>query len=134
VTRIVLNGGGWCTAFVHFLCAPLWVFQSNDVDKKGSLRYYPFKEQTIMDGIFSLPYSELSVIESLSKHLKKNKGFSMFVPVSRQQKDIDFLILNTRNAKAVTFQVKSSRVYPAKEKNKYGFEYYMWLNNFESKY
>jgi hypothetical protein len=87
-----------------------------------------------MDGIFSLPYSEFSVIESLSKHLKKNEGFSVFVPVSRQQKGIDFLILNTRNAKVATFQVKSSRVYPAKEKNKYGFEYYMWLNNFAGKY
>jgi hypothetical protein len=87
-----------------------------------------------MDGIFTLPYSEFSVIESLGGYFKKNEGFSAFVPVSRQQKGVDFIILNTRNGKVATFQVKSSRVYLPKEKDKSEFEYYMWLSNFSGKY
>jgi len=82
-----------------------------------------------MDGIFTLPYSEFAVINRLNSHFKKRDGFSIFVPMSRQEKGIDLLILNTKNKKSVTVQIKSSRVYPPTKVSE--FEYYMWLHNFK---
>ncbi|MBL7135865.1 MAG: hypothetical protein ISS81_04625 [Candidatus Marinimicrobia bacterium] len=45
-----------------------------------------------MEGVFSLPYSEYEVINQLQKKLKKSEGYSFYIPTSRQQKGIDFII------------------------------------------
>lgn len=82
-----------------------------------------------MDGIFTLPYSEYRVAETLVKLFPKKEGFALFVPTSRQEKGIDLLLFNRAKGKTVTIQVKSSRAYQhdsTKSKNKYG----IWLNNF----
>ncbi len=90
-----------------------------------------------MEAIFTLPYSEYESIVQTQKRMKKD-SYSVFVPVSRQQKGIDFLILNLRNNKNLRVQVKSSRSYVLKEKknhtNKQRFDYNFLFNNFSDKY
>jgi hypothetical protein len=93
-----------------------------------------------MDGIFNLPYSEFEVINVMQRLLKKSDGYSVYVPVSRQQKGIDFIVHNFNTNKLLRFQVKSSRTYihEAKElKNgkikRPKYKYNLWLNNFIDK-
>jgi hypothetical protein len=64
-----------------------------------------------MEGIFTLPYSEYDVINRMSKFLKKAEGYSFFIPVSRQQKGIDFAIIKDNNHKCIKVQIKGSRAY-----------------------
>jgi len=94
-----------------------------------------------MDGIFTLPYSEFEVINIIQKHFKKRDGFSVYIPASRQQKGIDFIVHNYLTNKILRFQVKSSRTYVHEavimkdgkiKKPKY--KYHLWLNNFIEKY
>jgi hypothetical protein len=94
-----------------------------------------------MDGIFNLPYSEFEVINVIQRFLKKSDGYSAYVPVSRQQKGIDFIVHNSNTNKILRFQVKSSRTYihEAKELKKGKikppkYKYNLWLNNFIDKY
>lgn len=91
-----------------------------------------------MDGIFSLPYSEYETILQVQKHFKKVDGLSVFIPVSRQQKGIDFVIVNTKNRKTLTVQVKGSRSYTKtdipKRSKKEVFKYNFWFNNFLHRY
>jgi hypothetical protein len=84
-----------------------------------------------MDAVFSLPYSEYEAIVQIQRHFKKSNGFSVFVPTNRQQKGIDFIILNTANLKILRFQVKGSRPYHG-EKDIY--KHTFWFNNFFDKY
>jgi hypothetical protein len=91
-----------------------------------------------MEAIFTLPYSEYEAVLRTQKFFKKNEGFAVFVPTSRQQKGIDFVILNTSNSKVLRVQVKSSRSYvrhnqPAKSKSNH-FIYNFWFNNFLDRY
>jgi len=46
-----------------------------------------------MEAIFSLPYSEYHAIERLVAFLPKSEGYSIYVPVSRQQARCDFVVL-----------------------------------------
>ncbi len=62
-----------------------------------------------MEPVFTLPYSEYETILLLQKHLTKKDGYAFFVPTSRQQKGIDFIIHNTRTKRVLSVQVKSSR-------------------------
>ena len=91
-----------------------------------------------MDGIFTLPYSEFEAILQMQKLFKKNNGYAVFIPVSRQQKGIDFIVMNTKNNKVLRVQVKSSRSYLGQPKSKRaknkGLKYYFWFNNFIKKY
>jgi hypothetical protein len=90
-----------------------------------------------MEPVFSLPYSEYESIIQIHRHFKKNDGFSVCVPVSRQQKGIDFIVLNTANNKVLRFQVKASRPYipSSSEARKDGaFKYTFWFNNFHDRY
>lgn len=91
-----------------------------------------------MDGIFSLPYSEYETILQVQKRFKKSEGLSVFIPVSRQQKGVDFVIVNTKNHKMLTVQVKGSRSYNAteipKRSKKELFKYNFWFNNFVHRY
>jgi len=74
-----------------------------------------------MESIFSLPYSEYEAIGRFSRILKKRDGYSIFIPVSRQQQGCDFLIVGPRSRRTVRVQVKSSRGYQAKESPQHHF-------------
>lgn len=90
-----------------------------------------------MEPVLSLPYSEYETIIQIQRHFKKNDGFSVCVPVSRQQKGIDFVVLNIENSKVLRFQVKGSRPYvpSSSEAKKDGaFKYTFWFNNFYNTY
>ena len=64
-----------------------------------------------MDPVFTLPFSEYAVLDKITRHLDKKDGFSIYVPVSRQEKGVDFLVHNSNNNRSLRFQVKSSRSY-----------------------
>jgi len=91
-----------------------------------------------MDGIFSLPYSEFEAIIQVQKLFAKNKGYAVFIPASRQQKGIDFIIMNTKSKKTQRIQVKSSRHWLGQGKSKKTknekLKYYFWFNNFIKRY
>lgn len=94
-----------------------------------------------MDGVFTLPYSEFEVINNFQNIFKRNDGYSIFVPVSRQEKAIDFLMINSKTKTTSRFQVKSSRTYIDEVKTKKNgtqvfprYRYHLWLNNFIGKY
>jgi len=94
-----------------------------------------------MEGVFSLPYSEYEVINQLQKKLKKSEGYSFYIPTSRQQKGIDFIIHNNKTNRYCRFQVKSSRSYihrPKKLKSgkttEVKYKYSLWFNNFLDRY
>lgn len=81
-----------------------------------------------MEPVFTLPYSEYQVIEEVSKRLKKSLGYSIFVPTSRQQKGVDFIIHNAKTNKFARVQVKGSRSYVGED------VHYLWYNNFIDRY
>ena len=88
-----------------------------------------------MEGIFTLPYSEYEAINQLQKFFKKKKGYSIFIPTSRQQKGIDFIIMNCNNNKILKVQCKSSRSYSHDEKKvEKNKKYSLWFNNFIKRY
>jgi hypothetical protein len=102
-----------------------------------------------MEPVFTLPYSEYAVVNEFSHHFGKRDGFSIYVPASRQEKGVDFLLHYSNNNSCLRFQVKSSRSYinnnqhslksmpspilgeaPASAIYKYNF----WFNNFINRY
>lgn len=89
-----------------------------------------------MDAIFTLPYSEYEAINEIKKKLKG--GYSFYIPTSRQQKGIDFIIHNSKNNVFLRIQVKSSRSYVTEpgEKKRGGriYKNNFWFNNFFDKY
>jgi hypothetical protein len=89
-----------------------------------------------MDAIFTLPYSEYEVINILKKTLKT--GYSFYIPTSRQQKGIDFIIHNDKSNMHLRVQVKSSRSYVDEPREKEGrkrlYRHNLWFNNFVDKY
>lgn len=89
-----------------------------------------------MEPIFSLSYSEFIVANELGKYFKKKDGYSISIPLSRQQKGFDIILYNQKTKKAFTFQVKGSRTYSGsmpKRKSKYErFKYYTWFNTFKT--
>lgn len=90
-----------------------------------------------MEPVISLPYSEYESIIQIQRHFKKKDGFSVWVPVSRQQKGIDFIILNSANGKVLRCQVKGSRPYvrSSSDKSKHdAFNYTFWFSNFYDRY
>lgn len=91
-----------------------------------------------MEWIFTLPYSEFEVLNVLQKRLLKRDGYAFYVPTSRQQKWIDFIIHNAKTNKILRVQVKSSRSFidePArKPSSKEIFRYNLWFNNFLDRY
>ena len=82
-----------------------------------------------MEAIFSLPYPEFAIATILQKNFKKKDGFSIQIPLSRQQKGLDLLVYNQKSKKAISIQVKSSRNYKQKEGAE--FQYCSWFRKFE---
>lgn len=87
-----------------------------------------------MDAIFTLPYPEYIVASQLQKLLKKKEGYSVQIPLSRQQKGIDLLVYSSQSRKAASIQVKSSRAYigkaPKRKGKKEKFDNALWFRNF----
>jgi hypothetical protein len=90
-------------------------------------------EDKTMEGIFTLSNSENAVANTLNAYFKKKDGYALFVPVSRQQKDVDLLLANLNSNKMAKIQIKSSRAYPLNGKNQQ-HAYGLWFNNFIDKY
>lgn len=89
-----------------------------------------------MEPVFSLPYPEFCVAQRLSWLLSSAKGYSVYVPVSRQQPGVDLVIARRRGRQmhVASVQVKSSRTYSsptATARKKRPFRYYTWFNNFD---
>jgi hypothetical protein len=89
-----------------------------------------------MEPIIVLPYSEYLAGNLLSHHFKKNVGYSIFVPASRQERGVDLLLTHRGDnfLKCASFQVKFSRTYslvPPKRAGTTRFSYYTWFNTFQ---
>jgi hypothetical protein len=82
-----------------------------------------------MEPIVTLPYSEWLVAERLMDALPARQGYSVYVPLSRQEKGVDLLI--TRRLKGIsrsaTVQVKYSRAY---EPQRGRFNFAIWFRSF----
>ncbi|PKN96329.1 MAG: hypothetical protein CVU43_21280 [Chloroflexi bacterium HGW-Chloroflexi-5] len=94
-----------------------------------------------MDGIFTLPYSEFEIVNIFQDKFKKSSGYSLYIPVSRQEKGVDFILFNSKIKSVKSFQVKSSRAYIHETKIKKNgelkppkYRYHLWLNNFKRRY
>lgn len=90
-----------------------------------------------MDPVFTLHWPEFVVAEKLQRCLPRKEGYSILVPLSRQEKGIDLAILKILQspvASVATIQVKSSRIYfpqiPKRGKT-IRFKYYTWFNRFD---
>ncbi|MEK6873048.1 MAG: hypothetical protein AABW90_03480 [Nanoarchaeota archaeon] len=88
-----------------------------------------------MEPIFTLPYPEHVIAEELNKYFPKKEGYSILIPLSRQQKGFDIILYNIKTKKVITIQVKSSRTYegnPNKKRSKYPErKFYTWFNTFK---
>ena len=89
-----------------------------------------------MEPVFSLPYSEFCVAQQLAKLFPRTKGYSLYVPLSRQQPGVDLIIARRigKKLRMASIQVKSSRTYSKPRttpRTKRPFRYGTWFNNFE---
>ncbi len=87
-----------------------------------------------MNAVFCASYPEYAVAVELSKYFKKKDGYSINIPLSRQQKGHDLIAYYSPRKTAATIQVKSSRFYPktppVRKPQKKRFNFTLWFNNF----
>lgn len=89
-----------------------------------------------MEPVFTLQWPEFVVAQRLQKLLPRKDGYSVLIPLSRQE-GIDLAVLHRNIAdksKTVTIQVKASRTYlsdPPKRKETIRFQFYTWFNRFD---
>ena len=83
-----------------------------------------------MEPILTLPDSEWLVAEQLMKEFPSRAGYSVYAPLSRQEKGVDLLL--TRRLKGVqraaALQVKYSRAY--EQKSGGPFRFAIWFRSF----
>lgn len=88
-----------------------------------------------MDPVFTLPYSEYAVAQQLQRQLPNSQGYSLFAPLSRQEKGVDLILTRRRGrvTRAASLQVKASRTYSpsARTQRSKAFRFSTWFNNFE---
>ena len=89
-----------------------------------------------MEPIFTMQYSEYAVAIELQKLFPKIHGYSVLVPVSRQEKGIDLAILKkgpNGNSRTVTIQIKASKTYslPPKRTTTKRHKHLTWFNAFQ---
>lgn len=89
-----------------------------------------------MDPVFTLQWPEFVLAQRLQKALPKKEGYSLMVPLSRQEKGIDLAILKKLGGqhKTVTLQIKASRTYsgtPPKRESTKRFQFYTWFPRFD---
>ena len=68
-----------------------------------------------MNPIFTIQHSEFLFSEYMSRELGKEK-YSVLLPINRQQKYFDLVLLRINDRQTRTFQVKSSRSYSLNER------------------
>ena len=86
-----------------------------------------------MDAVFTLSYPELIVAETLASAFKKKDGYSISIPLSRQQKGYDLLLYSHKTSRTASIQVKASRSYigePAPKAKRARYNYYLWFKRF----
>lgn len=88
-----------------------------------------------MEPVFVLPYSEFAVANEIQSHLRPKQGYSVLIPLSKQQKGFDLVIYNKKSNRLATIQIKNSRVWtkkpPKRESKKQRFQIYSWFNKFK---
>lgn len=84
-----------------------------------------------MEPVVTLPYHEWIVAEELTRRLPAATGYSVCVPLSRQQKGFDLVVALRREDRtsAATIQVKFSRVY--EQPASVGLRFGTWFNTFD---
>jgi hypothetical protein len=87
-----------------------------------------------VDSLFFLTYPEYVAARELEKRLPKRKGYSVLIPLSRQQKGMDLLLYSLRTGRAVSVQVKGSRSYRPKKTDPPGgppYDHRLWFKAFD---
>lgn len=89
-----------------------------------------------MEPIFSLPYSEFCVAQQLARLLPASRGYSLYIPVSRQQPGVDLVLARRHGGRVrmACIQVKASRTYSrvtSTPRTRRPFRYFTWFNNFD---
>ena len=90
-----------------------------------------------MEPVFTLQWPEFVVAQRLQSLLPRKDGYSVLVPLSRQEKGIDLAVLHRTASGAsttMTIQVKASRTYlhaPPKRKDTVSFRFNTWFNRFD---
>jgi hypothetical protein len=77
-----------------------------------------------MDPIITLPYSEWVVAQQLTKSFPVREGYSVFAPLSRQEKGVDLVLVQRQRGatRAASIQVKFSRTYDQPQSRRHKFE------------
>lgn len=90
-----------------------------------------------MDPVFTIPYSEYIVAEKLAAAFPRGEGYSLYVPISRQEKGVDLVLTHRQDSssRVCTIQVKGSRTYPPRPvkraTTKEPFDFNLWFNRLE---
>src|SRR5215813_5905457 len=83
-----------------------------------------------MEPILTLPYSEWLVAEHLMRSFPAREGYSVYAPLSRQEKGVDLLLTRRFGTitRAAALQVKYSRAYEARQGAP--FRFVAWFRSF----
>jgi hypothetical protein len=90
-----------------------------------------------MEPVFTLQWPEFVVANELQSQLSKREGYSILIPLSRQEKGIDLAVVRKQPggaSRVATIQVKASKVYmpvTPKRKTTERFRYVTWFNRFD---
>jgi hypothetical protein len=89
-----------------------------------------------MDPVFTLPYTEFCIANYLNEKFKSKDGYSIYVPLSRQEKGVDLILAKRQgtDCSSISIQVKASRTYspkPPKNKKIIRHIYYTWFNRYK---
>jgi hypothetical protein len=89
-----------------------------------------------MDPVFTLQWPEFVVAHRLQQQLPKKDGYSLLIPLSRQEKAVDLAILKKLGGahRTITIQIKASRTYPhppPKRAATRRFLHYTWFRRFD---
>jgi hypothetical protein len=89
-----------------------------------------------MDPVFTLQWPEFVLAHRLQQRLPKKDGYSLLVPLSRQEKGVDLAILKKLGGahRTLTIQIKASRAYsrpPPKRESTKRFQFYTWFRRFD---
>lgn len=90
-----------------------------------------------MDPVFTLQWPEFLLASRLQKALQKSQGYSVLIPVSRQEKGFDLAIIKKNRSgpsQVVTIQIKASRSHnqePPTRKTTKRWRFHTWFNRFK---
>jgi hypothetical protein len=90
-----------------------------------------------MDPVFTLQWPEFLLANRLQKLLPKSQGYSVLIPVSRQEKGFDVAVvrkLSNGISRVTTIQIKASRAYvqkPPRKTSTQRHRFETWFNRFE---